>query len=43
MRLILLHSDEFSYKPRSKAIKSAEEIEKKIVSVEEALVVMMAV
>ncbi len=43
MRLILLHSDEFSYKPRSKAIKSAEEIEKKVVSVEEALVVMIAV
>ncbi|MCY3410388.1 MAG: threonine--tRNA ligase [Candidatus Heimdallarchaeota archaeon] len=43
MRIILLHSDEFEYEPKRKAIKSAEEIEKKIVSVDEALVAMMAV
>lgn len=43
MRLILLHSDEFEYEPKSKAIKAAEQIEKGIVSVSEALVVFMSV
>ncbi len=43
MRLILLHSDEFSYQPKSKAIKSAEEISKDLISVDEALVCMTAV
>ena len=43
MRLILLHSDEFEYEPKKKAIKAAEEIEKDPVKVPEALVVMMAV
>ena len=43
MRIILLHSDEFEYEPKKKAIKSAEQIEMGIVSVEEALVAMMAV
>ena len=43
MRLILLHSDEFEYEPKSKAIKAAEEIEKGIVRVPEALVVMTSV
>ncbi|MDH5402928.1 MAG: threonine--tRNA ligase [Candidatus Heimdallarchaeota archaeon] len=43
MRLILLHSDEFEYEPKKKAIKAAEEIEKKVVSVGESLVVMMSV
>lgn len=43
MRLILLHSDEFEYEPKSKAIKAAEQIEKGIVSVKEALVVFMSV
>jgi len=39
----LLHSDEFEYEPKKKAIKSAETIEKGIVSVDEALVAMMSV
>lgn len=43
MRIILLHSDEFEYEPKKKAIKSAEQIEMGIVSVKEALVAMMAV
>ncbi|MHA2099703.1 MAG: threonine--tRNA ligase [Candidatus Kariarchaeaceae archaeon] len=43
MRLILLHSDEFEYEPKSKAIKAAEQIEKEVVSVDEALVVFMSV
>ncbi|MFV2014170.1 MAG: threonine--tRNA ligase, partial [Candidatus Heimdallarchaeota archaeon] len=43
MRLILLHSDEFEYEPKSKAIKAAEQIEKEIVSISEALVVFMSV
>lgn len=43
MRIILLHSDEFEYEPKKKAIKSAEEIEMKSVSVDEALVAMIAV
>ncbi|MHA2172090.1 MAG: threonine--tRNA ligase [Candidatus Kariarchaeaceae archaeon] len=43
MRIILLHSDEFEYEPKQKAIKSAEEINKGIISVPEALVAMMSV
>lgn len=43
MRLILLHSDEFEYEPKSKAIKSAEQISKEIVNVPDALAVMIAV
>ena len=43
MRIILLHSDEFEYEPKKKAIKSAEQIEMGVVSVKEALVAMMAV
>ncbi|MHA2502290.1 MAG: threonine--tRNA ligase [Candidatus Kariarchaeaceae archaeon] len=42
MRIILLHSDEFEYEPKRKAIKAAEEIEKGVVNVPEALAVMMA-
>lgn len=43
MRIILLHSDEFEYEPKKKAIKAAEEISHEPVRVEEALVAMMAV
>lgn len=43
MRLILLHSDEFEWIPKKKAIKAAEEIVKESVSVDEALVVMISV
>ncbi|OLS19684.1 MAG: Threonine--tRNA ligase [Candidatus Heimdallarchaeota archaeon LC_2] len=43
MRLLLLHSDEFEYEPKKKAIKAAEEIEKGLVSVDESLVVFMSV
>lgn len=43
MRILLLHSDEFEYVPKKKAIKAAEEISKEPVHVDEALVVMMAV
>ncbi|MHA2251328.1 MAG: threonine--tRNA ligase, partial [Candidatus Kariarchaeaceae archaeon] len=43
MRIILLHSDEFEYEPKQKAIKAAEEIDIKVVSIPEALVVMMSV
>ncbi len=43
MRLLLLHSDEFEYEPKRKAIKAAEEIEKGLVSVDESLVVFMSV
>ena len=43
MRIILLHSDEFEYEPKQKAIKAAEQIEKEIVSISEALVAMMSV
>ena len=42
MKIILLHSDEFEYEPKKKAIKSAEEIEHVAVKVDEALVAMMA-
>jgi len=43
MRIILLHSDQFEYEPKKKALSSAEEIEKGVVSLPEALAVMIAV
>jgi threonyl-tRNA synthetase len=43
LRIILLHSDEFEYEPKKRAIKAAEEIEHVAVKVEEPLVAMMAV
>ncbi len=42
MKIILLHSDEFEYEPKKRAIKAAEEIEHVAVKVDEALVAMMA-
>ena len=41
MRMLLLHSDEFEWEPKRKAIKSAEEIEKGVVHGSNALVAMM--
>ena len=43
MKIILLHSDKFEYVPKKKAIKSAEQISKETVSVDEALVAMISV
>ena len=43
MKILTLHCDFIRFKPVEKAIKSAEEIEKKEVLVNEALVVFMAV
>jgi len=43
MKILLLHSDDFSWKAKKKAIKSAEDVEKKLVKVRDALVVFTAV
>ncbi len=43
MKILLLHSDEFAYEVKKKAISSAEEVDKKPVKIDNALVVMMAV
>lgn len=43
MKILLLHSDDFRYEVKKKAIKAAEEVSKEPVEVKEALVVMMAV
>lgn len=43
MKILLLHSDFIEWEPRKKAIKTAEEIEKKSVRVKEALVVFSSV
>ncbi|MFH1237001.1 MAG: threonine--tRNA ligase [Candidatus Aenigmatarchaeota archaeon] len=43
MKILLLHSDFIEWEPKKKAISSAEEIEKKPVRVEDALVVFSAV
>ncbi len=43
MRIICIHSSEFSYQPKSKAFKGAEEIEKKLKKFGQCLVVFSAV
>lgn len=43
MKMVLLHSDWIEFKPREKAVKTAEETSKKEVRVEEALVTMVTV
>ncbi len=43
MKILLLHSDFIEWEPKKKAIKQAEEIEKKIYKAEEALVVFSSV
>ena len=43
MKILLLHSDFIEWEPKKKAIKAAEEIEKKLYRAEEALVVFSAV
>lgn len=43
MKILLLHSDFIEWEPKKKAVKSAEEIEKKVSSVDEVLVVFSAV
>jgi threonyl-tRNA synthetase len=43
MKILLLHSDFIEWEPKEKAIKSAEEIEKKVSNVKEVLVVFSAV
>ena len=43
MRILLIHSDFIEYEPKKKAIPAAEEVEKKPVKVDEALVVFTAV
>ncbi|MFC2143843.1 threonine--tRNA ligase [Candidatus Aenigmatarchaeota archaeon] len=43
MKILLLHSDFIEWEPRKKAIKGAEEIEKKVSSVDEVLVVFSSV
>jgi len=43
MKILLLHSDFIEWEPKEKAIKNAEEIEKKISSVKDVLVVFSAV
>jgi threonyl-tRNA synthetase len=43
MKILLLHSDFIEWEPKEKAIKNAEEIEKKVSSVKDVLVVFSAV
>ena len=43
MKLLLIHSDSIQWSPEKKALKQAEEVEKKAVSVKNALVVFSAV
>ncbi len=43
MRMVLLHSDWIEFEPREKAVRVAEETEKRRIRVEEALVVMVSV
>ncbi len=43
MKILLLHSDDFEYEVKKKAIKAAEEVSKEPVHVKDALVAMMAV
>ena len=43
MKILMLHADHIEWEPKKKAIKSAEEIDKKVYRVEEALVVFSAV
>jgi len=43
MKILLLHSDFFEFEPRKKAIKQAEDVEKKPIKVNDALVVLSAV
>ncbi|NOX71751.1 MAG: threonine--tRNA ligase [Candidatus Micrarchaeota archaeon] len=43
MKILMLHADHIEWEPKKKAIKSAEETEKKVYRVEEALVVFSAV
>ena len=43
MKILMLHADHIEWEPKKKAIKSAEEIEKKVYRVEDVLVVFSAV
>ena len=43
MKILLLHTDSVQWEPKKKAIKQAEEVELKPVTVKEALVVLTAV
>ncbi|MBI4176453.1 MAG: threonine--tRNA ligase [Candidatus Aenigmarchaeota archaeon] len=43
MKILLIHADFIEWKPEKKAIKAAEDVEKKAVKVEEALVVLASV
>ena len=43
MKILLLHSDFIEWEPKKKAIKSAEEVEKKPVKVSDVLVAFSAV
>lgn len=43
MKILLIHSDYLKFKPKKKAIKSAEEIKKEVKSIEDCLVVFTAV
>src|SRR5574341_2144591 len=43
MKVVTIHSDSITYKPLQKAIKTAEEVEKKAVTVKECLVALVSV
>lgn len=43
MKVVTIHSDSITYKPLQKAIKTAEEVEKKAVTVKECLVALISV